>query len=370
MNEVLISRREFIMTSSLLAASAAITRGADAVVQNAGAAMQAGMPAEIQPWYDRTMRWVQIVFTEGDPGKYDPQWWLDLLKRAKVDGICLVAGGVTAFYPTLIEFHSRAALLKNGQDMFGDLANPAREMGITIVASTDAQACLNDAAAAHPEWLNIDEHGKPRRHRSFLDSRTITCAMGAYNFDFMTRVHREIAERYRIDGLFCNRWQAWARGMCYCETCQRLFREFSGLELPRRHDQTDVIRRYAEWETERLTELWKLWDGEIRKFNPNARYFSNVGLDPDRAAELAPTYMCEAQQRGNDAPWHFGEAGKRMRVVFCDNKRIIGLAGMTLNSRHSVAPSAEVKMWLLNAISNNLSPWILKSSATNWDDQI
>ncbi len=45
-------------------------------------------------------------------------------------------------------------------------------MGITVVARTDAQACTNEAAAVHPEWLNIDENGFPRKHRSLPDRYT------------------------------------------------------------------------------------------------------------------------------------------------------------------------------------------------------
>jgi hypothetical protein len=364
-----ITRRDFVTTTSLATASTIIAKGAGPVIKQAGAIMQAGAPPDLETWYDRTMRWVQIALTEADSGQYDPRWWLDLFKRAHVNGICITAGGVAAFYPTRIPFHHRAPLMKDGDDMFGDIVRPAQKMGITIVARTDSHTCLNDAAAAHPEWLNIDENGNPRKHKSFPETRKITCAMGAYNFDFMTQVHREIADLYQIDGLFCNRWQAWARGMCYCETCQQLFREFSGMDLPRRHSETLALQRYSEWETTRLTELWKLWDGEIRKIKPTARYFSNVGIDIDRAAELAPTYLCEAQSRGNSAPWSFGYRGDQMRTIFGPKKRIIGLAGMTLSSRHSVAPEAEVKIWLLSAITNGLSPWLLKSSARNWDNR-
>lgn len=369
MEDKAITRRDFLASVSLATASAITARGEGPILRGAGALMQAGLSSQMAPWYDRTMRWIQIAFTEGDSGGYDPEWWVALFKRARVQGVCLTAGGGAAFYPTTIPFHHKAPMQGNGADMFGELAHRARAMGLTVVARTDSQACLNEAAATHPEWLNIDENGEPRKHRSFPDTRTVTCAMGAYNFDFMTSVHREIAELYEIDGLFCNRWQAWARGMCYCPTCQTLFRQFSGLELPRKHADTRALEQYAEWETARLTELWKLWDGEIRKSCPNARYFSNVGIDIDRAAELSPTYMCEAQSRGNNPPWNFGHRGKEMQAIFGSRKRIIGLAGMTFTSRHSVAPEAEIRMWLLSAITNGLSPWMIKSSATNWDDR-
>lgn len=164
MNEYGISRRAFVATASMATAANVVAQG-KGLIRGPGAMMQGGVPDA--PWYDRTMRWVQIAFTEGDSGGYDPQWWLDLFKRSRVDGICLTAGGVAAFYPTRIAFHHKAPMAANDDDMFGQIARPAKKMGITVVARTDSQACLNDAAAAHPEWLNIDENGQPRKHRSF-----------------------------------------------------------------------------------------------------------------------------------------------------------------------------------------------------------
>ena len=49
--------------------------------------------------YDQAMRWMQVAFTEDNPPRYDPQEWFDLFKAAKVEGVCLSAGGGTAFYP-------------------------------------------------------------------------------------------------------------------------------------------------------------------------------------------------------------------------------------------------------------------------------
>lgn len=363
------SRRKFITTTSLATAGTLLGSKLNGVFAQGNVLIQNGLPEDMQPWYDRTMRWLQIVLTEGDTGRYDPQWWFDLFKRANVQGICLVAGGMTAFYPSKVPFHPRAALMKDGDDMFGGIANGAKAMGITVVARTDAQACTKEAAAVHPEWLNIDENGNSRIHKSLPDQFLGTCAFGDYNFKHMTDIHKEIVQLYTVDGLFCNRWQGWARGMCYCNTCQALFKEFSGRDLPRKHADKTGIQKYDEWETARLTELWKLWDSEIQKINPEARYFSNVGLDIDRAAELAPTYMSETQQRGGNFPWHVGEQGKRTQAIFGPKKRIIALDGMTLSSRNSVAPEAEVRMWLLNAVTNGLSPWLIKSSATNWDNR-
>src|SRR5687768_2871888 len=65
----------------------------------------AAMAAETSDWVWHPMRWVQINFTEDDPGRFDPKFWLDFMRRTRTDGVCLGAGGIVAFYPTKVPFH-------------------------------------------------------------------------------------------------------------------------------------------------------------------------------------------------------------------------------------------------------------------------
>ena len=98
---------------------------------------------------------------------------------------------------------------------------------------------------AHPDWIAVDAQGNKRRHPSDPDY-WLTCALGPYNFEFMTSVHQEIMRKYMVDGIFTNRWSG--SGMCYCEHCQKNFRDFSGLDLPRTNDPQDPARRqYILW---------------------------------------------------------------------------------------------------------------------------
>ena len=91
-------------------------------------------------------------------------------------------------------------------------------------------ATYDDVQAAHPDWIAVDAEGQPRRHWASPEM-WVTCGLGPYNFEFMTEVKREIMTRYRVDGIFINRWDG--SGMCYCEHCQTNFRAATGLELPR-----------------------------------------------------------------------------------------------------------------------------------------
>ena len=173
---------------------------------------------------NRPMRWAQLAFVEDDPGNYDQSFWLDYFQRIHADAACLSAGGVVAFYPTDISLHQRSAWLGD-RDAFGDLLAGCRKLNMNVVARTDSHACWQKVYDAHPDWIMVDANGQKRRHAS--DPRYwLTCALGPYNFEFMTEVHEEIMRKYKPDGIFTNRWAG--SGMCYCEHCQKNFREFSG----------------------------------------------------------------------------------------------------------------------------------------------
>ena len=114
---------------------------------------------------------------------------------------------------------------------------------------------------------------------------------------------------YKVDGIFTNRWAG--SGMCYCEHCRQNFKAASGFDLPHTNNPQDPARRaFIEWEQNRLFELWKVWETEIRKINPEARYIPNTGggatskLDMKRIGELAPTLFADRQaRRGLAPPW-------------------------------------------------------------------
>ena len=141
-------------------------------------------------WYGRPMRWAQLAFVEDDPGNYDLGFWLDYFQKIHADAACLSAGGSVAFYPTEIPLHYRSKWLGN-MDAFGDILNGCRKLGMNVVARTDAHAARQDVYDAHPDWIAVDEKGNKKRHPSDPDF-WITCALGPYNFDFMTQVHQEI----------------------------------------------------------------------------------------------------------------------------------------------------------------------------------
>ena len=375
MDEYLLNRREFLGVGAGVAA-AGVMRGALSVaVTRPG---ETGAVAGAPDWFDKPMRWGQLVLVENDPGNYDAEFWLDVFKRLKVDAVCLSAGGCVCYYPTAIPLHYKSAWMKEGTDPFGELVEGCRKMGLIVMARTDPHSIRDDAAAAHPEWVAVDAAGNRRKHWA-APNRWVTCAFGDYNWKFMTEVHREILQKYpAVSGIFVNRWQG--SGMCFCEVCRSQFQSFSGMALPRGQDPKDAAyRKYLEWSGGRLFDLWRMWDAEAKKVNPAACVVANTGggststLDMVTIGKITPLMVADRQsRRGMMAPWMAGKSAKEFRATLGDTP-VLGLAALGIDDDHrwkdSVINDAELRMWIADGVAHGFRPWMCKFGGVVYDQR-
>ena len=372
---VLLSRRRFVKTTCVAGAAVAVAGGKFSWPLR-GAAAEPVLTPPKPSWVDRPMRWAQLTLVEDDPGKFDLAFWLDYFRRTRSDAVCLSAGGCVAYYPTQVPFHHRSQWLGD-RDVFGELVAGCRKLGMVVIARTDPHATYNDVHQAHPDWIAVDAEGRPRRHWASPEM-WITCALGPYNFEFMTEVKKEIMSRYRVDAIFINRWDG--SGICFCEHCRRNFREANGLELPLSNNPQDPARRaYILWRQQRLFDLWRLWDGEVRKINPDSCVIPNTGggatssLDMKRIGELAPTLIADRQaRRGLAPPWMNGKNGKEFRAAM-GRKPIVGIFSVGLEEpyrwKDSVQSEAEIRLWVADGVANGLRPWFTKFSGVLHDER-
>ena len=322
------------------------------------------------------MRWAQLTLVEDDPAHFDLAFWLDYFKSTRSDGVCLSGGGCVAYYPTDVPFHHRSVWLGN-RDVLGELVTGCRKLNMSVLVRTDPHATYDDAKAAHPDWIAVDAEGNPRRHWSSPEM-WVTCAYGPYNFEFMTAVHREIMSRYHPDGIFLNRWDG--SGDCYCVHCREDFKTATGFDLPRGKDSQDAADgAYLVWRQKKLVSLLDRWNTEIRVFNAEASMIPNNGggaLSPIDAIETSrrtPMLVADRQaRRGLAAPWLMGKTAKEYRATM-EGKPVIGLFGVGIEEpyrwKDSVNSSAEIRIWVLDAIANGMRPWFSKFSATLHDER-
>jgi hypothetical protein len=369
-----LTRREFLHNTLVASAGVGLVRiGAEAV---AAADLPAGAMAVKPSWVDRPMRWTQLTLVEDDPPKLDIGFWLHYFRRTRSDAVCLSGGGCVAYYPTQIPFHHRSRWLGE-RDVLGELIAGCRKLGMVVIVRTDPHATWDDVQAAHPDWIAVEADGKPRRHWASSDM-WVTCGLGPYNFEFMTEVKKELMARYRMDGIFINRWDG--SGMCYCEHCRNNFKAATGHELPRTSDPQDPARRaYILWRQERLFALWQTWDRAIREINPNSCVIPNTGggagsaLDMKKIGELAPTLMADRQgRRGLMAPWAIGMNAKEYRAAL-GMKPIVGIFSVGVEEpyrwKDSVQNGAELRLWVADLVANGMRPWFTKFGGVLRDER-
>ena len=368
------NRRQFLKTTAVAGAAVALAQFTPRRLLAADA--PPGLIAPTPSWVDKPMRWAQLTLVEDDPGKFDLAFWLDYFKRTHSDAVCLSGGGCVAYYPTQIPFHHRSKWLGD-RDVLGDLIAGCRKLGMVVIVRTDPHATYDDVAEAHPDWIAVDADGNKRRHWASPEM-WVTCGLGPYNFEFMTEVKKEIMSRYRVDGIFINRWDG--SGMCYCEHCWKNFKDASGFELPRTNNPQDPARRaYILWRQQRLFDLWQIWDGAVRKINPDSCVIPNTGggatssLDMKKIGELAPTLMADRQaRRGLMSPWAIGMNAKEYRAAL-GMKPIVGIFSVGLEEpyrwKDSVQSGEEIRLWVADLVANGMRPWFTKFGGVLHDER-
>ncbi len=324
-------------------------------------------------WQHKAMRWLTMNMVQNDPGNFDPDFWIDYVKRCHVDAASWNSGGYVALYPTRIPFHQRAETLGDS-DPLGYLIEGCRKLGIVVTARVEHHATYPAAAAAHPEWISTDRSGELRHHWS-TPEMYLTCTLGPYNEDFMTSVMREIVTIYRVDGFNHNRWNPQL--MCYCDYCRTAFRQASGMELPRVEDNSDSSwAQYVIWREDRIFELWDHWNAEIQKVNPNAFVLPGLGAIRTRAnmskvRNRAQTLYIDHQGRsGITLPWTPGMEAKELRSVM--GTKPIGITfsmGHTARYRwkDSRQADSELRIWVSDGVAHGLRPKVAKFGGIVYD---
>ena len=331
-------------------------------------AMARLLSEETDTWYNKPMRWAQLTLVENDPGQFDPDFWLSYFKRIHADAACLSAGGIVAYYPTQVPLHHRSNWLGDA-DSFGYLVDGCRKMNMSVMARTDPHAVRLEVMDAHPDWIAVTANGEKRRHWANPEL-WITCALGPYNFDFMSRVHQEIMEKYAPDGIFSNRWAG--HGVCYCEHCTRNFKQYSGMDLPRSSNPFDpVLQKWNEWNTMRLKELWLLWDGLIRRQKSTSRFIPNGFPDKVITGKLSDIVFTDHQARsGFVPPWSNGKVAKELRASI-GMKPLGGIFSVGVEEQYrwkdSVQSDAEIRIWVAEGTANGMRPWFTKFSGVLYD---
>jgi hypothetical protein len=238
-------------------------------------AAAAGCAFAQQPgwWMTQPIRWLQLNLRETDAA-LDPQQVISQVVDFQANVVHLGMGGITAYYPTKVQYHYPSPYMPAGQDTFGELLRLAHARGIKVVGRFDLSKTKKEVYDAHPEWFFRKADGNPVIYNGLYS----VCINGGYYRQKGMEILSEALEKYDVDGLFFNMFGNQSRdysgnyvGDCHCENCKRLYRQYYGKELPEKADE-----QYRQFmfrsSREVAAEIGKL----IRAKRPKAGYFNYI----------------------------------------------------------------------------------------------
>ena len=351
----MMTRREF------LAASAT-----SMVIADAGNRDALGEGAAF-PWYATMRRCGQINFNERDPFNLNADAWMDYWASLKVNAVLLNAGGILAFYPTEIPYHHRSQYL-GSRDLFGEMVVAAKKQEIRVVARMDCNLAYEEALKAHPEWFQRNRDGSARPHN---ESPWLyhTCMFSSYFSEQMPAIYREINQRYPVDGFFTNGWPSTGSlDVCFCENCQKIYRDRVGGEPPEGTDATDPLyRKYYNVYMDRVVDIWKQWNAVAKERNPESVDVGNLGggirnvKSVKKLGDVAGWFNADHQGRsGNTVIWNCAQQGRVAKSVM-KGRTITNVTGAYSNSsvtwRHVSKSAPEMTLWMAQTVASGMVPW-------------
>ena len=185
-------------------------------------------------WKGRAIRWLQTNLREPDAA-LNPTEYVQELLALDVNTALVNAGGITAYYPTEIEFAHVSSYMPAGQDTFGEILAEAHEHGIRVVSRWDFSKARQEVYNAHPGWFFTKKDGAPAIYNGLYQ----VCINGGWIQEKSLEILGEALDRYDIDGCFFNNFLNPTKdyagtylGICHCANCQGLYRDRYGRGLP------------------------------------------------------------------------------------------------------------------------------------------
>jgi hypothetical protein len=184
------------------------------------------------------IRWVQTNLREIDAAM-DPRKFVGEIADFDANALLMALGGISAFYPSKVQYHYVSPYIPKGHDTFGEVLKLAHERGIRVIGRFDFSKTHKNAYDAHPEWFFKKANGEPAPYNGLYQA----CVNGGWYREKAPEILREALDLYDVDGLFFNMFSNPAAdysghplGICHCDNCKRLFRARFHRDLPDKPD--------------------------------------------------------------------------------------------------------------------------------------
>jgi hypothetical protein len=298
-------------------------------------------------WMTEPIRWLQTNLPESDAG-LNPARFVGEVADYDANVLLMTMGGISAYYPSKVQFHYVSPYLPPGQDTFGEVLREAHARHIRVVGRFDLSKAHKEVYDAHPEWFFKKADGSPAPYNGLYQA----CINGGWYRDKGVEILTEALDRYDVDGLFFNMFENPASdysghplGLCHCDNCKRLFRARFGRDLPDQPDRDyrDFMRDNSRSMSETIARL-------LKSKRPHAAL---VGTSP----EIGDVVFSESNTAVNRPlplwPYASSDNVSRARNTYPGKMAINHcMSFIDFPWRFSVAPQAEIRTRLWQNVAH------------------
>ena len=224
-------------------------------------------------WLDNNHRLIQNNIRDIDI-RMDIDKQIEWLKKFDCNVFMINCGGITAFYPTQLEYQYRNPYMKENQDFIREVVEKCHANGIKVTARFDFSKTDESFYEKHPEWYTRTGTGELIHFNGII----ATCINSEYQQKYSLQIIREVLENYDVDGIFFNMFGYYTKdaytgkpiGLCQCENCKQRFFDYFGETLPVEEDlENPVYRHYLEFKAKTVSELLDRIHDLTKAINPN-----------------------------------------------------------------------------------------------------
>jgi hypothetical protein len=191
-------------------------------------------PQPERPWWHKPLRVIQTNMQVKDTHRIIPDELARQMVEMGANALVFNTGGIYAWYPTAVRFHTVNDYLPQDRDLLAELIFACHKHGLKFIARFDFSKVDDAVYQQRPGWFARQAGGEPeiigQRRPGAWSLLVSTCLNSAYRNEAVAApVIREVLDRYAIDGIFFN---APHYVFCRCERCDAKYRRLYGTSIP------------------------------------------------------------------------------------------------------------------------------------------
>ena len=361
-NGVTLTRRNFIQMGGVVAGGLILSPTMATVDIN-----KKHIVSPNSQWYHKPVRIMHTVLREIDARNYDAGKVVDYLKKGGYNTLCVNAGGIVDFFQNPLPAGSINKEMGN-RDILREISDACYKEGIKVIARIDFRGVEEHVYQKFPDWFIKDKKGEPVKLTYTKPQLYASCYLGKHRTDYANEYVAYVLKNYQIDGIWHN--SPGFNGICYCPSCQKSFREFSGKLLPEVNlSSSEEINEYMVWKRREADRYMEKIKNTVKSFGDDKVYTAEIfsiydvgqqldwGLGFDNARDHFDILVSVAFLTGHGADKYYFDLNygttiiKFLKSMVPDREAVVMYGGNGTSHRLVADPSIDLKIWLWQILS-------------------